>query len=526
MPTKPQHTPLRTRLDERSIYLDRCVFWSPDERKQRESLISKYERMGATTTEDVHLADLVIVDPKRTVIDECMRAVPGHILQYKFIEDAYEAQALPDYRSDSVVPHPHGQDALLPKRSNYSDPVADVHPPFPPSQPSRSTPTETHSTPSSVKAGRAARPAQGTRYSPPATPMESASNAAPRINLSPSSSQSQRPNHAEHPVSSSESHAASAIDGLPSSLSGPAAPAPLIQPHVDSISPLAPASPSPLNRRHTPTACECVNNYTAPSHSRDDFARAAADDKVNAGASTLTGDERSTVVPPVLVSTFNTANWIYVVLTGWYPPCQQNSFKPPKNARKAPEVSSDDGNPPSKRIKTEKESDDGNPPSKCIKTEKESDSHASDQPNVEKTHSSSTYESLREEPPPILGRPIPPGSPFADSAVFEWAKQFVLWYMRRVPDTTCESDIIMGTSIHMANIVPRFSPTTFHNAVRRVDGHLETIRQHLLENVSLAGKLLITKDEMESLVAESRRRYHLLLRKGPTTTGYIKNCKA
>lgn len=115
----------------------------------------------------------------------------------------------------------------------------------------------------------------------------------------------------------------------------------------------------------------------------------------------------------------------------------------------------------------------------------------------------------RDELPPMLAGPVPWPTPLADPTVFKWAMEFVVWYMRRVPKNTSETSIIRGTSALMSTIVPRFSTHTFDNGIRAFDRN--AVKQLIIDNKNRAGDTELPTEEIEALVAESRRRYLLLL---------------
>ncbi|EJD44604.1 hypothetical protein AURDEDRAFT_125159 [Auricularia subglabra TFB-10046 SS5] len=263
-------TSVRERLLNTKLYVDRCIFWRPDEIILRGAFVSKYVRMGATVTDDLRDADLALLDPARSVVDSAIRHFPGPVISYHFIHDAYISVALPDYRRyildlSLIKPHPDEGDAPFPRRSS-EDTTA-----YPPPQSSSHSGPETPPVHPAPLRPESTRPVPPPR-SRPASPV--VSEPAPRSSASPSA-----------PVLRS-TPASSAV-------SPPAPPPPLPRPHPSDrlhsterrtrSSPHVPSprEPSPLpplpasRKRQRPPAARDTLTAQKPSHPTDPPLRAA-----------------------------------------------------------------------------------------------------------------------------------------------------------------------------------------------------------------------------------------------------------
>ncbi|EJD32934.1 hypothetical protein AURDEDRAFT_131930 [Auricularia subglabra TFB-10046 SS5] len=166
-------TPVSTRLAGVTLYIDRCVYWHPQEAAQKAEFISKYEAMGAASTEDIHLADVVIVDPNRSVLDCCLQAAPGLILKTQWILDAYSGTGRPDF-SRYLVDRSRAPSVVATSRTSPSPDAAhrdasqreESPPPVP-----RRTQRARKTVPGAVRRKKAARvSASASRVAPPPKP--------------------------------------------------------------------------------------------------------------------------------------------------------------------------------------------------------------------------------------------------------------------------------------------------------------------------------------------------------------------
>ncbi|EJD34744.1 hypothetical protein AURDEDRAFT_176203 [Auricularia subglabra TFB-10046 SS5] len=95
--TEARSTPRHSRLHGVTVYIERCVYAHPHELERRNRLVLRTKSMGARIVTDLNLADLILCDGSRTVLDEALLAALGIRVLSEYIDKAYGAQRLPDY---------------------------------------------------------------------------------------------------------------------------------------------------------------------------------------------------------------------------------------------------------------------------------------------------------------------------------------------------------------------------------------------------------------------------------------------
>ncbi|EJD36766.1 hypothetical protein AURDEDRAFT_174126 [Auricularia subglabra TFB-10046 SS5] len=83
-------------LKDLRVHIERCVFFEPHEAAQRATLVKKIHALSATVHTTLLTADIVLCDASRTVLDEVLRAAPGHLLRHDYIDLVYRSNTLPD----------------------------------------------------------------------------------------------------------------------------------------------------------------------------------------------------------------------------------------------------------------------------------------------------------------------------------------------------------------------------------------------------------------------------------------------
>ncbi|EJD45169.1 hypothetical protein AURDEDRAFT_165711 [Auricularia subglabra TFB-10046 SS5] len=126
--TEAHSTTLDSRLRGVTVYIDRCVYMHPHELHGRNRLVRRIKSMGARIVTALNLADLIVCDGSRTVLDEALRAAPGIRVLSEYIDKAYCAERLPDYQrwtfsNRLVYPYPikEGEEVSIPSVSAVPD---------------------------------------------------------------------------------------------------------------------------------------------------------------------------------------------------------------------------------------------------------------------------------------------------------------------------------------------------------------------------------------------------------------------
>ncbi|EJD47819.1 hypothetical protein AURDEDRAFT_163276 [Auricularia subglabra TFB-10046 SS5] len=125
MSSVPNHV-LRTVLKGKYVYIDRCVFCRAGEEERLLQLREKILALGAKITFTLSIADIVLVAGLRTLLDEALKAAPGIIVYSWYIDDVYDAGAIPTsprYFVDLNATFPFDVAPHLPKPHRPAPPV-------------------------------------------------------------------------------------------------------------------------------------------------------------------------------------------------------------------------------------------------------------------------------------------------------------------------------------------------------------------------------------------------------------------